>query len=159
MVCAANIILCVSWTLKERIGVGSHVAVMFQEELSRRGSPVIAECYIVTIPHSLHHLQLLLPISAHPPQPQPPTHKHPKRPVSTISALAQMKWIIGISQQRRRYERERGSKWAEKRKRIEQSYPKRLVLRLKVMLHSFWGQAAVETFVIRHFGGMSCKIK
>lgn len=64
----------------------------------------MVECYIVTIAHSLLHLQLLLPIT--PPHATPTTHKHPKRLVSTISALAQMKWIIGISQQRRGYERE-----------------------------------------------------
>lgn len=77
----------------------------------------MVECYIVTIPHSLHHLQLLLPIST--PPATSTTHKHPKRPVSTISALAQMKWIIGISQQRRRYKRER------ERERIQMSTEKK----------------------------------
>lgn len=58
------------------------------------------------------HCTLITPFTItatyHPPPPATPTtHKHPKRLVSTISALAQMKWIIGISQQRRRYKRER----------------------------------------------------
>lgn len=38
-------------------------------EVGRRGSPVMAERYIVAVPHSLHHLQLLLPITQLPKRP------------------------------------------------------------------------------------------
>lgn len=51
----------------------------------RSGSPVMVERCIVAIPHSLHHLQLLLPINppplpTPPPKLPPPSLPHPETP-------------------------------------------------------------------------------
>lgn len=113
MGCEANIssVSAEPWRRDGGSQEGTHLLSVWcwREEAGRRGSPVMAKCYIVAIPHSLHHLQLLLPISP-PPTPIPtPTHPHPpklpKRPVSTISTMTQMKWIIvslcGISWDKR----------------------------------------------------------
>lgn len=110
--------LCLSWTLKERKtewGGGSLVVGVMLAGGRRQQAWVTCNGRVLHCGHSTLITPFTITATYCPPTP----HKLPKRPVSTISTMTQMKWIIvslcGISwdksQTREEEGEERGTKW------------------------------------------------